>query len=79
MGKSGPVITLEVMKGAAFYHGLAKLVEDHPKSKVLFSFEWFSKKGKIKTSYSRLFCYLQYFNISILVDGISLKNRFLRL
>ena len=36
MGKSGPVITLEVMKGAAFYHGLAKLVEDIPnKSKLL--------------------------------------------
>lgn len=27
MGKSGSVITLEVMKKAAFYHGLAKLVE----------------------------------------------------
>lgn len=36
MGKSGSVITLEVMKGAAFYHGLAKLVEDHPKSKYIF-------------------------------------------
>ena len=27
MGRCGSVITLEVMKGAAFYHGLAKLVE----------------------------------------------------
>lgn len=36
MGKSGAVITLEVMKGAAFYHGLAKLVEDQPKSKYTY-------------------------------------------
>ncbi|XP_057307397.1 afadin-like isoform X2 [Hydractinia symbiolongicarpus] len=28
MGKSGPIITLEVMKHAAFHHGLEKLVEN---------------------------------------------------
>jgi len=28
MGKSGPVMTLEIIKGAAFYHGLSKLVEN---------------------------------------------------
>ena len=34
MGKSGPVITMEVIKRAVFYHGLSKLIEEDSKGKT---------------------------------------------
>ena len=44
MGKCGAVITLELMKGAAFHHGLAKLVEGEIDISKLFFYSVKFKK-----------------------------------
>ena len=66
MGKSGSIITMEIIKGAAFYHGLAGIIEDEGACSALFGILFLNSLLKFF-----LVCFMTAFILSSLINCVT--------